>query len=131
MKYILLTSCLIIFIGLSSKGQIKKVNAKQFYSLIKETNNHILIDVNKKENYLEGHISNAIFTEVSENIYSILDTTSITRPVLIYCKYGKRCIEASKLIAKKYPHQIFALKKGIEDWKAKGYKVVSELDDSQ
>ncbi len=126
MKHVLLLSILSLFVSLSIHAQkidFKKVGTNKFHSLIEEDNNHLLIDVSREIDRLEGHIPNAIFAETSEKLYHILDTTPSTRPILIYCKHGKRCLKASWLIAEKYPHRIFALKKGIEDWKAKGHKV--------
>ncbi len=134
MKRILLVSILSIFVSLSIQAQkieFKKVSTNKFHSLIEEDNNHLLIDVGRKIDQLKGHITNAIFAETSEKLYHILDTTPTTRPILIYCRHGKRCLKASWLIAEKYPHKIFTLKKGIEDWKAKGYKVSNNLDSSK
>jgi rhodanese-related sulfurtransferase len=129
MKRILLVSILFLFVSLSIQAQkieFKKLGPNKFHSLIEDDNNHLLIDVGRKIDRLEGHIPNAIFAETSEKLYLILDTTPTTRPILIYCKHGKRCLKASWLIAEKYPHRIFALKKGIEDWKAKGHKVSND-----
>jgi rhodanese-related sulfurtransferase len=126
MKRILLISILFIFVSLSIQAQkieFKKVGTNKFHSLIEEDNNHLLIDVSRKIDRLKGHIPHAVFSETSEKLYHILDTTPSTRPILIYCKHGKRCMKASWLIAQKYPHRIFALKKGFENWKSKGYKV--------
>jgi rhodanese-related sulfurtransferase len=115
----------------AQKIGFKKVSTNKFHSLIEEDNNHLLIDVSRKVDQIEGHIPNAIFAETSEKLYHILDTAPSTRPILIYCRHGKRCLKASWLIAEKYPHKIFALKKGIEDWKAKGYKISNELNSSK
>ena len=134
MKCILLISTLLIFVSLNIQAQkieFKKLSTTKFHSLIEEDNNHLLIDVSRKIDQLEGHIPNAIFAETSKKLFHILDTTPSTRPILIYCKYGKRCLKACWLIAEKYPHKIFTLKKGIEDWKAKGYSVSKNLEFSK
>ena len=133
MKRILLVGILSLFVNLNIQAQkieFKKVSANKFHSLIEGNSNYLLIDVSREIDHLEGYIPNAIFAETSKKLYHILDTTPITRPILLYCKHGKRSKKVSWLIAEKYPHQIFTLKKGMEDWKAKGYKV-SKLDTSK
>ncbi len=129
MKSILLVVILSLFVSLNIQAQkieFKKVGTDKFLSLIEEDNNHLLINVSAKNAGIEGYIPNSVFAETSEKLYYILDTTPTTRPILIYCKRGKRCLKASWLIAEKYPHQIFALKKGISDWKAQGHKVTND-----
>ncbi|MCZ4693698.1 rhodanese-like domain-containing protein [Ancylomarina euxinus] len=119
---------LLLLFNLTSQAQkieFEKVSARKFQSLILKDNNHLLIDVSRTIDHLEGHIPGAIFAETSEKLFSILDTIPISRPILIYCKYGKRSQKASWLIAEKYPHKVFALKEGIENWKARGFNVTN------
>lgn len=128
MKHILYISILILLVSLTSQAQIiefKKVSAKNFQTLILEDNNHLLIDVSRKIDQLDGHIAGAIFAETSEKLFSILDTTPVNRPVLIYCKFGKRSQKACWLIKEKYPHKVYTLKGGITVWKEKGFSVES------
>lgn len=109
----------------AQKIEFKKVDAIEFHSLIIKNNNHLLIDVGREEDHLEGYIKGAVFAETSEKLFSILNATPNSRPILIYCRYGKRSKKASWLIAEKYPHKIFTLQKGIESWKSKGFTVVN------
>lgn len=128
MKRILPISILLLIVSLTSQAQkieFEKVNAKKFKSLILEDNKHLLIDVSRKIDQLDGHIQGAIFAETSVNLFSILDTTPVNRPVLIYCKYGKRSQKASWLIAEKYPHKIYTLKGGITIWKERAFSIES------
>ncbi|RXQ95118.1 rhodanese-like domain-containing protein [Ancylomarina salipaludis] len=128
MKRIFLICLLILMTGLASQAQkieFKKISAKKFQSLIQKDNNHVLIDVSRKIDHIEGYIAGALFAESSEKLYSILDTTPSSRSILVYCRYGKRSQKACWLIAEKYPHKIYSLAKGFEDWKAKGYKLVN------
>ncbi|WP_372640663.1 rhodanese-like domain-containing protein [Ancylomarina sp.] len=128
MKCILLISFLIVLVTFTVQGQkieFKKVSARKFQSLILEDNNHLLIDVSRIIDHLEGHIASAVFAETSEKLFSILDTTPVLRPILIYCKYGKRSQRASWLIAEKYPHKIYTLRGGITLWKERLFNVES------
>jgi len=116
----ILTISILLLVSLTSQAQkieFEKVNVKKFKSLILEDNNHVLIDVCTTSDQLDGHISGAIFAETSEKLFSILDTTPISSPILIYCKYGKRSQRVGWLIKEKYPHQVYSLKGGIEVWK--------------
>ena len=127
MKRIFLISTLILLLGFTGQAQkieFKKLSAKKFQSLIQKDNNHLLIDVSRKIDHIEGHIKGAVFAETSEKLYSILDTIPNSRSILVYCRYGKRSQKACWLIAEKYPNKIYSLAKGFEDWKAKGYKLV-------
>lgn len=122
MKRILLISILIVlvtFTGQAQKIVFQNVSARKFQSLILEDNNHLLIDVSTSTDKLDGHIPDAISAETSEKLFSILDTTPASRPILIYCKYGKRSQRAGWLIKEKYPHQVYSLKGGFEVWKEK------------
>jgi len=103
----------------AKKIEFEKVNAKKFKSLILEDNNHLLIDVSTSTDQVNGHIPGAISAETSEKLFSILDSTPTTRPILIYCKYGKRSQRAGWLIKEKYPHHVYSLKGGFEVWKEK------------
>lgn len=133
MKRILYISILILatsFMCQAQKIEFQKVSAKEFHSLIVNEKNHLIIDVSRKIDHLDGHIKGAVFAETSEKLFSILDTTPNCKSILIYCKYGRRCQKASWLIAEKYPHKVFSLKKGMEDWIAKGFKLINENDSS-
>jgi len=83
----------------------------------------VLIDVSTTIDHLDGHIPGAIFAETSEKLFSILDTTPISHPILIYCKYGKRSQRAGWLIKEKYPHQVYSLNGGITEWNEKRFGI--------
>ncbi len=126
MKHLIYIGILLSFFTFNSHAQkieFQRVSSKKFQSLILEKNQHLLIDVSRKIDRLEGHISGSVFAEQSEKLFSILDTTPPSRPILIYCKYGKRSQKAAWLVAEKFSHKIYTLKKGMDDWIAKGYKI--------
>jgi len=121
-KRIFLINILILLACLTGQSQnieFEKVNVKKFEALIKDDNNHVLINVCATNDEPKESISGSIFAETSKKLFSILDTTPVSRPILLYCKYGKRSQRAAWLIKEKYPHQVYSLKGGIEVWHEK------------
>lgn len=134
MKRILLVSILSLFVSLNIQAQkieFKKVSAKVFKALILEDKDNLLIDVNPKSVFDKARIQGAICAETSEILFSILDTTPENLPVLIYCRSGERSLKACWLIKEKYPHKVYNLVGGIENWKAKGFKISHKLSSSK
>lgn len=98
-SFMIFTSCI---------GQDKKIAnhpAAQIEDVMKNPDN-IIVDVRTGEEYKEGHVPNALNIDIygeqfeDEIVKAIPDKTT---PVYIYCKSGKRSMQASeKLVALGY-----------------------------
>lgn len=82
------------------KDGYSEINQHQAYQLMQE-NNTIILDVRTKEEFLTGYIPNAINIPVEDitNTTKIPNTNSNTL-ILIYCRSGRRAIDAGHKLVK-------------------------------
>lgn len=83
-----------------------------------------LVDVRTPEEYTEGHIEG--FQNIdffADSFQDDIEKLDKSKPVIIYCKSGRRSGECSKLMEEKGFTKIYDLEGGIEKWKYKGYEV--------
>ncbi len=85
------------------KDGYSEINQHQAYQLMQEENT-IILDVRTKEEFLTGYIPNAINLPVEDITNTTkLDNTNSDTLVLIYCRSGRRAIEAGhKLVESGY-----------------------------
>ena len=77
----------------------------------------IVIDVREPEEFLKGHIENAISTPLG-NLSTHLSKleTHKKNPVLIACQNGTRSASAAKLLTKAGFEQVFVIIGGMQAW---------------
>lgn len=124
----LLLSVMALFTGcLTSCGQqdIKSVDADEFEKTISR-NVVQLLDVRTEAEFREGHIASDKVKNIDyrqpdfvEQAYGELDKG---RPVAVYCRSGRRSLDAAKLLAKR-GFEVINLKGGILEWQEKGKPV--------
>lgn len=106
-----------------AKGEIKMVTAEEMQTLI-EQDDVQLVDVRTPEEYKEGFIANAQNIDFNSPTFdedvSKLDKT---KPVILYCKGGRRSEKCSAKLLKAGFIKIYDLQGGITQWKFKGLKV--------
>ena len=96
-----------------SYAQISQDDAKL---MMQEDDGHIIVDVRRADEYVQGHISGAILIPNE----SITDTPPEELPdknqiVLVYCRTGRRSKEASQKLADMGYVNVYEFG-GIEDW---------------
>lgn len=83
-----------------------------------------LIDVRTPEEYSEGHIKNSQNIDYNSPTFGedilVLDKS---KPVIVYCKSGKRSENSSKVLKKAGFVTVYDLEGGILEWKEKGLEV--------
>lgn len=107
-----------------SQGNYTEVTAEEAVKLI-ETINPFILDVRTQGEYESGHLENAGLVPVqviSSNIEALKSFND--EPILIYCQSGNRSTVASKILIDAGFKNIYNLRYGIGDWKAKGLKTV-------
>jgi phage shock protein E len=95
-----------------------KVNIEQAKKLIDENKELIIFDVRTKEEYDSGHIKNAIlipYDQINENIDLIKQYKE--KPVLVYCRTGRRSTIAIKSLIDNGFDKIYHMHEGISMWK--------------
>lgn len=104
-------------ISSENKSQvIQVVDAKEFNKLL--ASNHVqLIDVRTPAEYQEGHIENAVNMNVNQEDFNAnLSKLDKTKPVLVYCKSGKRSANAAEIMKKAGFTKIMDFEGGILAW---------------
>ena len=86
-----------------------------------------LVDVRTPEEYKEGYIKNAQNIDfMSPTFDEDINKLDKTKPVILYCKSGKRSAKCSKKLLEAGFEQIYDLEGGITEWQYKGKDVITE-----
>jgi len=84
-----------------------------------------LIDVRTPEEYSEGHIENSQNIDFKSPTFGedilVLDKT---KPVIVYCRSGKRSGNSSKILMKAGFIKVYDLEGGILEWEENGLEIV-------
>lgn len=83
-----------------------------------------LVDVRTPEEYKEGYIEG--FQNIdffSDTFQDDIEKLDKTKPIIVYCKSGRRSAQSSELLKEKGFVKIYDLEGGIEKWKFKGNEV--------
>ena len=101
----------------STETKVRYVSMNEIVQIMNENENYIILDVRTMEEFIQGHIPNAICIPnetINENI--IKELPNKEQLILIYCRSGNRSKQAAdKLIKLGYINLIeFG---GIIDWK--------------
>lgn len=86
-----------------------------------------LVDVRTPEEYKEGYIKNAQNIDFKSPTFDEdINKLDKTKPVILYCKSGKRSAKCSKKLLEAGFEKIYELEGGITEWKYKGLDVIVE-----
>jgi len=87
-----------------------------------------LVDVRTPAEFAEGHLPGAILMDIREKTFdSLIQQLDSSRPVFVYCRLGRRSLEAAKLLEKNKFTVVYNLGGGIIAWEEKGKAIV--IDD--
>lgn len=124
----LLLSVMALFTGcLTSCGQqdIKSVDADEFEKTISRDGVQLL-DVRTEAEFSEGHIASDKVKNIDYRQPDFIEQTDGEldkgRPVAVYCRSGRRSMDAARLLAKR-GFEVINLKGGILEWQEKGKPV--------
>ncbi len=124
----LLLSVMALFTGcLTSCGQqdIKSVDADEFEKTISRDGVQLL-DVRTEAEFSEGHIASDKVKNIDYRQPDFIEQADGEldkgRPVAVYCRSGRRSLDAAKLLAKR-GFEVINLKGGILEWAEKGKPV--------
>ena len=103
---------------------IVTIDADLFERTLKQTPNPQLVDVRTHSEYAEGHLIEAILIDVKlPSFDSLICRLDKNRPVFVYCRVGRRSLEAANILKKNDFKTIYNLDGGIVAWKEKGKAV--------
>jgi len=92
-----------------------------FGETLEQTPRPQLVDVRTLGEYAEERLPNAILMDIREASFdTLILTLDKNRPVFVYCRSGKRSLDAAKILEKNKFKTIYNLEGGILLWKEKG-----------
>lgn len=120
---IAMITCTIHTSGCSRNDSIISVSAPEFAKEIK-TDSVQLVDVRTPQEYAEGHIDGAINIDVQSVDFRNIAEKELSKDstVLVYCRSGRRSMEAADRLTK-LGYRVVNLKGGITEWKEDGLPV--------
>jgi len=103
----------------------KNVSAKDFQQLIKANSNAIILDVRTPNEVAQGIIKNAEKIDFYDPEFKAkLDKLDKSKPVLIYCRSGRRSGIAMSTLRELGFSEVYNLQGGIIEWSAAGMEIV-------
>lgn len=112
--------------GCNHNDNIVSVSAPEFEKEIKSDSVQ-LVDVRTPQEYTEGHIDGASNINVQSDDFKELAQRELSKDstVLVYCRSGRRSLDAAEMLTN-CGYKVINLKGGIIEWKEVGLPVVSE-----
>lgn len=126
---------LIIFLGvvlslvtMSCKSDVtegvKLVTPDEMQTIL-ESDDVQLVDVRTPKEYNEGYIENSQNIDYNSPTFDEdISKLDKTKPVILYCKSGKRSAKCSKKLIEAGFEKVYELEGGITEWKYKGLDVI-------
>ena len=111
-------------LGLFSCKSYTDLSVADFESMLSEDQTVQLVDVRTPEEYTEGHIAGAVNIDWygSDFLEKAKELLSRERPVMVYCRSGRRSASASRALST-YGYPVYNLKDGYLAWTAAGKPV--------
>ena len=124
LSFLVLTVAVLTVSCKNEQGENIEVVTPEEMQEISELEDVQLIDVRTPEEFDEGRIANSqnidYFSETFEEDIQKLDKT---KPVVVYCKSGKKSAECADKMKDKGFVKIYDLEGGIAKWKYKGFDI--------
>ena len=110
----------------NSNDNITSVSASEFDKEIK-ANSVQLLDVRTPQEYAEGHIDGASNINIQSDDFQQRAEKELSKDstILVYCRSGRRSMEAAEMLTK-LGYKVVNLKGGIIEWKGDGLPVTTE-----
>ena len=110
----------------NSNDNITSVSAPEFDKEIK-ANSVQLLDVRTPQEYAEGHIDGASNINIQSEDFQQRAEKELSKDstILVYCRSGRRSMEAAEMLTK-LGYKVVNLKGGIIEWKGDGLPVTTE-----
>ncbi len=126
--FLVMTMCATQASGCAHNDNIISVSAPEFEKEIK-TDSVQLLDVRTPQEYAEGHIDGALNINVQSDDFKELALRKLSKDstVLVYCRSGRRSLDAAEKLTK-LGYKVVNLKGGIIEWREDGLPVVSETE---
>ena len=108
----------------SSAQQSKLVEPEEMIEVLTSKDVH-LVDVRTAREFNQGFIENAINIDFSlPNFQAELEKLDSTKPIVVYCRSGRRSGISTNNLVKAGFTEIYDLKNGIINWQRQGHKLI-------
>ena len=123
---ILMTMSAVQISGCNGHDTITSVSAPEFNKAIK-ADTMLLLDVRTPQEYAEGHIAGALNIDVRSDDFQKMAEKDLSKDstILVYCRSGRRSMDAAKILTK-LGYKVVNLKGGVIEWKEEGLPVTGE-----
>ena len=119
------TVLVILFAGACKPTAIRTVEPDVFEQMLARTSDSQLVDVRTLKEFGEGHLPGAVLIDVkSVDFDSLILTLDKACPVFVYCRSGKRSLDAAGRLEKYGFKAVYDLGGGINAWKTQGKAVI-------
>ena len=110
----------------SSAQQSKLVEPQEMIDVLTSKDVH-LVDVRTPREFNQGFIENAVNIDfTSPNFQAELEKLDNTKPIVVYCRSGRRSGICTNTLVKIGFTEIYDLKGGIINWQKKGQKLIKK-----
>ena len=100
------------------------LDADLFEKTLNQTPDAQLVDVRTLAEYREGHLCCAKLMDLRRTTFeSQIQQLDRERPVFVYCRSGRRSLDAAKVLEKNNFKVVYNLAGGIIEWREKGKAV--------
>lgn len=125
---VILYMAVVICLTISCRSDvITTLEADLFEKTLAQTPNPQLVDVRTFTEYSEGYLHGAILIDVREPTFeTLIQQLDRTCPVFVYCRSGKRSLQAAGILEKNQFKKVYNLDGGVTAWKAKGKAVMTD-----
>ena len=126
MKAVFFYIAVFVCLTTSCKSRVTTtLEADLFEKELEQTLDPQLVDVRTLKEYSEGYLPGAIMIDVREPTFeTLIQQLDRTRPVFVYCRAGKRSLDAASILEKNNFTKVYDLGGGIIAWKEKGKTVI-------
>jgi rhodanese-related sulfurtransferase len=121
---IILVICVTFFVSCqkSNQPQITLINPEEMKTLLEEEEVQ-LVDVRTVKEFNEHYIPGAENIVFDDNFELKLDNLDKEKPIVVYCRKGRRSTKCAEILQEKGFKKIYNLKGGITQWMKEGNAV--------
>lgn len=110
----------------TSAQESKLLEPNELIEVLSSKDAHF-IDVRTPQEFSAGHIENAVNIDFkSSNFETEIEKLDSKKPIIIYCRSGRRSAASTNTLSKAGFTEIYDLKGGVLNWKKQGNKLVTE-----
>lgn len=117
-----ISMCLwVVMAGCTGHSDIKNITPEECDALLKQQDVQ-LVDVRTEQEYGNGHLKEAILINIQGQDFTAKATQQLDKqkPVIIYCRSGRRSMQAAQILVNEDFETVYNMKGGILAWQAEG-----------